>query len=169
MIIVSIISLLISTLLQGIVSNYIGYNFNNLSWLLTIYPLINILILSPYFENKIKNIILIIVFGLLTDIVYGNTLILNTSIFLACFFISKSFHSLLPYNLLTINISNLLNVFIYHIINFLLLIALRYDNYTWRILLKLTSHSIIMTIIYSSILYLLIEYIYKKFELKEVK
>ena len=169
MIIVSIITLLISSLLQGMVSNYIGYSFNKLSWLITIYPLINILILTPYFENKGKHIILIIIFGLLTDIVYGNTLILNTSIFLACYFVSKSFHTFLPYNLLTINISNILNIFLYHIINFLLLIILKYDNYTWKILLKLMTHSIIMTIIYSSILYLLIEFIYKKFELKEVK
>lgn len=169
MLVLSIITLLISTLIQGIISNYIGYTFNNLSWFLTVYPLINILILAPYFDNKKKYFALIVIFGLLTDIVYGNTFILNTSLFLACYQLSKFFHSFFPYNLLTINISNLLNIFFYHFVTFLILTVLRYDNYTWSILLKVLTHSIIMTIIYSSIVYLIISAINKKLELKEVK
>ena len=169
MIILSIITLIISFLMQGITSNYIGYHPSNLSWFLTIYPLITLLILTPHFEDNKKILILVIIFGLLTDIVYTNTPVLNTCIFIAVYNISKYFHFIFPYNLLTINISNLLSIFTYHIISFLFLYIIKYDNYTIQTLLKILSHSIIMTIIYTSILYLIIESITKKFELKEIK
>ena len=169
MIILSIITLIISFLIQGIASNYIGYHQTNLSWFLTIYPLINLLILTPHFEESKKLLILVIIFGLLTDIVYTNTPVLNTCIFITVYSLSKCFHFIFPYNLLTLNISNLLGICIYHIINFIFLIVIRYDNYSIKMLLQVISHSIIMTIIYTSILYIIIEKITKKLELKEVK
>ena len=169
MIIVSIITLIISFLLQGIISNYLGYSLNSLSWFLTIYPLINILILTPHFENTSKNITIIIITGLLIDIVYTNTFMLNACLFVLIYYFSKIFHFLFPYNLLTINISNLLGVETYHIVTFLFLSLIRYDKFSFKILLKVLSHNIIMTLIYTSIMYIIIETIVKKFELKEIK
>ena len=169
MIILSIITLTISFLLQGIISNYLGYNLNNLSWLITIYPLINLLILVPHFENSKKKIALIAIIGLLTDMFYTKTGVLNVFLFLTIYYFSKSFHSFFPYNLLTINISNILSITLYHLITFIFLTLLKYNNYGLIILLKILSHSIIMTIIYSSIIYLIIDYIIKKLNLKEIK
>ncbi len=168
MMIVALITTFLSFLLQGIISNYQGYTPNNLSWFLTIYPLINLLILVPHFDNKKKIIILIIIFGILTDIIYTHTIILNACLFALIYYFSKTFHFLLPYNLLTMNISNILSIMIYHILSFLLLAISRYDSYSLLLLGKVLSHSLLMTIIYTSILYLLIEWITKKFELKEI-
>ena len=169
MMIVSIITLIFSFLLQGIISNYLGYHPNSLSWFLTIYPLINLLILTPHFENTKKNLAAVIIIGLLIDIVYTNTFILNACIFVAIYYLSSAFHFFFPYNLLTINISNILCIIAYHIINFLFLSLLRYDSYSISLLINILSHSILMTIIYSSIIYIIIESISKKFELKEIK
>ena len=169
MIIIAIASTLFSFLLMGMISNYQGYIPSSLSWFQTIYPLVALLILAPYFENKKKLIALVIITGLLTDIIYSHSIILNACLFATIYYFSKTFHFFFPYNLLTINISNLLSIFIYHIISFLILLLLRYDSYNLLTLGKILSHSILMTIIYTSIIYLLIDFIYKKFELKEIK
>ena len=169
MMLLTIISLILSFLLQGIMSNYLTVSKDTISWALTIYPLITILVLTPYFENKKKNIILVFLIGLLIDITYTNTFILNASIFIAIYFISKSFHFFFPYNLLTINISNILSIISYHIINFLFLSLIRYDSYGIKFFLKMITHSLLMTIIYGSIFYLIIEHITKRLELKEIK
>ena len=166
---ISIIIVITSFLLQGIMSNYLAYEISNPSWFLTIYPLISILILIPYFENSKKQIILIIIIGLLVDVAYSNTFILNTSLFLVAYYISKAFHKIFPYNLLTINISNLINIIIYHTLTCIYLTIIRYDYYNLKLLLTSITHSILMTIIYSSIVYLITSTIYQRFELKEIK
>ena len=169
MFIISIIVLLISTFIQGTASNYIGYTYDNLSIFSTLYVLISLMILNPFFENKKKYFCLLVIFSLIIDIAYTNTPGLNTGLFLVIYYFSKAFHFFFPYNWFTISLSNLIAVTIYHTLTFLLLMILKYDTYTISILLKILSHSILMTIIYSSTIYTILVLIVKKFELKEVK
>lgn len=166
MMILSIILLIISFLLQGLVSNFIGVNS---SIFYTIYVLISLLIIYPHFENKNKYLILLFIFGLLMDLVYTNTTLLNVSLFFIIYYFSRMFHFFLPYNLLTINISNILSVFIYNIITFLMLVILRVDSYSFISLIKLLGSSILMSIIFTSIVYWLVNYLKKRLDLKEVK
>ena len=164
--ILSIILLIISFLLQGLVSNFIGVNS---SIFYTVYVLISLLIIYPHFENKKKYLILLFIFGLLMDLVYTNTTLLNVSLFFIIYYFSRMFHFFLPYNLLTINISNILSVFIYNIITFLMLVILRVDSYSFISLIKLLGSSILMSIIFTSIVYWLVNYLKKRLDLKEVK
>ena len=169
MMILSIITFIISFLLQGITSLYFYYGFEHLSWFFTIYPLISLLILVPYFESDRKRLIFVIVVGLLVDIIYANTFVFHVCVFLIIYYFSKFFHFFFPYNLFTINLSNLLSIFIYHIISFLFLFFVRYDHYNIFVLLRVMGHSIIMTFIYTSIVYLIVDSIFKRFHLKEIK
>ena len=84
----------------------------------TIYILITLLLIYPYFENKKKYLLLLVIFGWLVDLVYCNTFLLNISIFYIVYKCSNLFHFFLPENLFTINISNLLGVFIYQLLSF---------------------------------------------------
>lgn len=165
----SIIVLILSCFVQGMISNYLGYTYLDLSIFSTIYILIALLVIKPYFENEQKYFILLIIFGLLMDIVYTNTFILNTCLFIVIYYFTKFFHFFFPYNYMTINISNLLSIFIYHIITFLFLWLLRYDHYSLGMLLKILTHSIIMTLFYTSLVYEVVYLIQKKFQLKVVK
>lgn len=169
MMLVSIFTVILSLLIQGTVSNYIGYTYTDLSIFSTIYILLSLLVINQYFENKKKYLILLIIFGIIVDIIYTNTIGLNTVLFIITYYFSKAFHFFFPYNLFTINISNLLSIFFYHIISFFFLTILKYDSYTIWMLTKILTHSILMTIIYTTIVFLIIEFIKNKFELKEVK
>lgn len=169
MIILSLILLLISIMLQGIISNYFGYIYDSITLFSTVYVLITLLILNPYFENKKKYFALLIIAGLIMDITYTDIFLLNTCLFMVSYYLSKTFHFFFPYNWITISISNLLSIFTYHIITFIFLTLLSYDSYTIWTLLKILTHSILMTIIYSNIIYTIVTFINTKFQLKEVK
>ena len=120
MILISI-SMILSFILQGFISNYIGTLFNNLSLFYTIYILINLLIVKQYFENETKYLYLIIIVGVMTDLVYSNVLLTNLFIFTIICQFSKKFHAIFPYNALTLSISNILSIWLYHILSFLIL------------------------------------------------
>lgn len=169
MMILAIILTILSILIQGTMSNYIGYTYQSLSFFSTLYTLITLLIIYPHFENKKKHFIILVVSGIIIDFAYTDVFLLNTCLFIFCYYFSKAFHFFFPYNFLTINICNLLNVFLYHIVSFIFLTLSKYDNYTILVLLKILSHSIVMTFIYTSILYYMVIFIKKKLQLENVK
>ena len=124
-----------------------------------------------YPKETISSIFLIIlvIFGWLVDVVYTNTFLLNISLFYLIYKFSSVFHFFLPYNLFTINVSNLLGVFIYHILSFILLSLLGFDNYSWMMLAKVLGCNIIMTVVYTTVSYLGIYFVRERLDLKEVK
>lgn len=169
MIIIIIVLLILSTFLQSTTSLYLGYTYENLSIFSTLYVLITLMIIKTHFENKKKYFFLLIFLGIIIDISYTGTFGLNSCLFIVCYYISVSFHSFFPYNCFTISVSNLLCVFIYHIISFLFLVLFKYDSYSITALLKILSHSILMTITYSNIIYWIMYFITKKYQLKPIK
>lgn len=169
MIIVSVISLLFSLFLQGLVSNFQSYTMHDLSIFSAVYMLLTLVVLQPYFENDKKFLILIIIFGVLLDITYSNTFILCTCIFLAIFYLNKLLNFFFPYNLFTVNLFAVLSMVSYHILTFLFLVILNFDSYNIIILLKVIGCNLIMTIVYTSIMYYLIDFVYKKFKLKIIR
>lgn len=167
--IISTISLIFSFLFQGYISTKLNYSLMNPSWFSTIYILINLVILIPYFESNKKYLKLLIIFGLLMDIVYTNTFILNTIIFILIYFISKFINYLLPQNIFTINLLNIISIIIYHTLSFIILSIIKYDTYSISCLFTIISKSMIMTIIYGSILHIIISSLFKQFNIKEIK
>ncbi len=169
MIVVSIVSLFLSFLLQGLVSNFLPYTINSLSIFSTVFVLVNLVILQEYYENHKKFILLIIIFGLLMDIVYNGTMLLSVFIFLVIFYVNKGLKFLLPYNIFTVNLFAFISVIIYHVMTFLFLIILGFDTYSVIVLLKIIGCNILMTVIFASLLYFVISKIVKKFELRVVR
>lgn len=169
MMIVSIVSLIFSCIIQGILSNYLGYTYSDLSYFSTIYILINFVVLKPYFENDKKYLLILIIFGFAMGIGYTDAVFLNVFLFLGTYYFIKIFHFFFPYNFFTLNISCLFSIFLYHTITFLFLFLLKSDYYTIDMLFHIIVRSIPMTICYSSFLYFILGYIFKKFELREIK
>ena len=82
MITVSIISLVFSFLLQGLMSNIFNFNIGSLSVFCTIYLVVNMVVLQQYFDYDKKYLIIISIFGLMMDIVYSSTALFNVFIFI---------------------------------------------------------------------------------------
>lgn len=166
---ISFISMLFSFLFQGYISTHLNYSLTNPSWFSCIYILINLVILMPYFENRKKYLKLLIIFGLLMDIVYTNTFILNTFIFLIIYFICKWINYYLPHNFFIVNLLNIISIILYHTLTFIILFIIKYDNYSIMSLITIITHSMLMTIIYGSIMYLIISSLLNHFNIKTIK
>lgn len=164
----AIIILILSFLTEGFMSNYFYSTISNSNPLTSLYLLIALTILYPYFYNKKKYYILLIIFGLLFDLVYTNTFIFSTILFIIISLEVKLLTSILPFNIFMINIISIITVTLYHILTFFVLTIVNYGTYNFNMLLSICSNSILMTIIYTTILYLITNIIYHK-ETKIIK
>lgn len=158
--IVIIIYLIISFLLDSIISLYIPASLTTLSYFKTIYILVSLVVIFNYFENSKKYLIIAIILGALFDTVYTNTFLLNIVIFIVVYFLLTELDYIIPNNLFTINIKSLSALYTYHILTYIILLLTHYNSYSFSILLNILMKSTIMTIIYTTISYLLIKKIY---------
>lgn len=168
MIVVILLSI-ISFILEGFISIYQNYTLLNPTIFSTIYTLITLMIVGKYFENFQRYILIVVIFGLLYDIVYTNTFILNAILFLLICLVSNFISRILSDTVVNANIINLIGIFLYHILSFIILSVIGYSHYSFKLLFIILSRSILMTIIYTIIIYYLSDYLYKKFELKQIR
>ena len=167
--IISVILLIISFLLEGLISNYLSSSFNDLNLFSTLYTLITLIVIYPYFYNKKKYYILLIIFGALMDVVYTNTFMLNIVLFIAISLIIRILNFILPENILIVNIVSLCSVILYHVLSYIILTVINYNTYPISMLFEICVNSIIMTLIYTSLIYLVSKKIYEKFDKKQIR
>ena len=164
--IVAITYVIISFLLDGIVSNLIPFNLVDPSWFKTIYSIISLVILYNYFDNQKKYLSILIVLGIFFDIIYTNTFILNVIVFLIIYLILSRLDYIITTNIFTINLKSIVCISLYHILTYIILLLSNYNDYSIKLLGLILLRSIIMTIIYTSISYLLMNKIYDNKRIK---
>ena len=167
--IISIILLIFSFLFEGFISNYITSSLSDLNMFSTLYTLITLVVISPYFYNEKKYYILLIIFAFLIDVTYTNTFILNVVLFIAISLIIKFLNFVLPNNVLMVNIMSLCAVVLYHIISYIILTIINYNNYPFSLLINICLNSIIMTIIYTTFIYSISKFLYANFDMKQIR
>ena len=160
--IIMVIYAVISFLLDGLLSNCFSTFIINPSYFRTIYSVVALVIMFNYFDNKSKYMYILVGLGVLFDIVYTNTFILNIVIFLVIYLFLNIMDYYLSNNVFTTNIKAILAILIYHTFSYLVFLLVHYQNYTSDLLALILVRSIIMTIIYTSISYLIIKKIYNK-------
>jgi len=151
---------ILSFLIDGLMSELLPFSLVNPSWFKTIYSVISLVILYNYFDNQKKYLYLVIGLGFFFDIVYTNTFILNIVVFLIIYFILSWLDYVITTNIFTINLKSIVCVSLYHILTYIILLLSNYNDYTINLLGLILIRSIIMTIIYTTISYLLMNKIY---------
>lgn len=164
--IIAVTYIVISFILDSLISNLIPFNLVNPSYFKTIYSIISLVIIYNYFDNKTKYLSILIILGIFFDIVYTNTFILNVVIFLIIYIILSSLDYLIPNNIITINIKSITCISSYHILTYIILLLSNYNNYSIKLLGIILIRSIIVTIIYTTISYLIINKIYDNKKIK---
>jgi len=167
--IIATIFLIISFLFEGLISNYISSSFSSLNLFSTLYTLIALVVIYPYFYNEKKYYILLIIFGLLLDIVYTNTFMLNIFLFIIISLIIKILNFILPENILMMNLISIFSVILYHTLSYVILTVINYNTYPISLLLDICINSIIMTVIYTSVIYFLAKVLFNKFDMKQIR
>jgi len=167
--IISVILLIFSFLFEGFISNCIASSLTEFNLFSTLYTLITLVVIYQYFYNEKKYYILLIIFSFLIDIVYTNTLILNVVLFIAISLIVKFLNFILPENILMVNIMSICSVILYHILSYIILTIINYNTYPMSLLLNICLNSIIMTIIYTTLIYYVSKFLYSKFDMKQIR
>ena len=96
--------IILSFLLDGLISNYLNFTISSISYFTTIYTIISFAVSYNYFTNKKKYLLVLLIMGLLFDIVYTNTFPLNVIVFILIGMLVGYLDESLPSNILTINI-----------------------------------------------------------------
>lgn len=167
--VVCLISVIISFLLESFASSYIAYTFPNMSLFCTIYSLVSLVIIYPYFSKKGKYLVIYFCTSIFFDLVFSNIALINIFIFIILYFIIKYLDYILPHNMGNSIIKSLIIVFTYNILSFIILNVTMYDKYSIMVLIRVLYSNIIMTIVYSIITYLFVNTLFNKFSLKKVK
>lgn len=158
-----IIILLISLLLDGLLTNYLPYLVNDLSLFTPLLTLVAIFIVYPFFRKKELNYYLTAFFtGILYDLFYTNLLFFNAIIFLIIALITKYLYKNLEVSCLKLIIYIPLIVLIYESIQALILAIFSIVPITFTKLGYKIVHSLILNIIYGQLLYLITILVKKK-------
>lgn len=167
--IIAIIYMIISFLLENFMSIIFPSTLSSVSFFTTIYTIIGLVILYPYFSNYKKYYLLVIIFGLLFDILYTSTFVLNVVLFLTVAIVIKVLYDIFPENIFMTNLISIIVIVLYHLFSFIILSIFGNINYDIMLLINIITHSLLMTIIYTSISYFVIKFIYGKYNVKQIK
>ena len=142
--------IIISFVLDNFISNFINHN----SLFYPLFTLLSLIIIYPKFTKKLNKYYLIsFLLGLTYDIAVTDTLFLNAFIFLLLSYIINYIFKTIPYNYFSVLIISIVSIIYYRLITYLVLLLLNYLNFNIVVLLKSIYNSLILNIIYITILY----------------
>lgn len=161
----AIIIMIISLLLDGLLSNYLPYLVNDLSLFTPLFTLISIFIIYPFYRKREKEYFIhIFILGIIYDLLYTNLLFFTGVIFvivgLIIKFIIKNYElgylKILLYMVIIIVLYESITVFFLGIYN---VIPISFNKLIYKI-----SHSLIINLIYGELLFIIIKILPKRFK-----
>lgn len=149
--------IVISLLLDGISSYFLPYLPNDLSLLTPMLTVVTIFLIYPFYRKQEKKYFLIVfITGLIYDLLYTNLLFFNATLFLIIGIVSKYIYKNYEPNYLNLIIQIALIITIYELVTALIIIVFNLVPITLTKVLYKISHSLILNILYSEILFLII-------------
>ena len=160
-----IIIILISLILDGLLTNYLPYLVNDLSLFTPLFTLISISLLYPYYRKKEKEVFIIIfITGFIYDLFYTNLLFINGLLFLLIGYLSKFIYRRYEIDYFKLIIYITLIVVVYESSLVLIILIFNLVPVTLTKLLYKISHSLILNIIYGELLYFILNNLPKKYK-----
>lgn len=162
---VSIIILIVSLFLDGILSNYLPFLVNDLSLFTPLLTLVSIFLIYPFFKKK-ETLYFVIVFflGMIYDLFYTNLLFFNAVLFLCMALITMYIYKNLEVNALKLLIYLIIIITSYESLTGLILFIYNIVPVTIPKVLYKITHSLILNIIYGELLYWIIKVLPKKYK-----
>lgn len=162
---IGIIIIIISLLLDGLLSNYLPFLVNDLSIFTPLLTLISISLLYPYYRKKEKYFfIMIFITGIVYDLLYTNLLFFNGLLFLLIAYISKLIYHTYEMDYFKLIIYLAMIITIYESVTGLILFIFNLVPITFSRVIYKIIHSLLLNIIYGELLYLILNLIPKKYK-----
>lgn len=148
----------ISFIMDSVVSNFnVG---------LPLLTLMSLIIIYPYFKKDNHNFIRLCgIVGLLYDLVYTDTFLLNFLIFIAMGLIIMYINERIENNLFNTILTALISIVSYRLITYFILVLTGYLNINISHLISSIMGSLMINFIYVTILYLVTDYYHNKYHI----
>ena len=162
---IPIIIIVISLLFDGLLTNYLPYLVNDLSYFTPLFTVVSIFIIYPFYrKNNKKYFITIFLLGFIYDLFYTNLLFYNAVIFLIICIIFCFINYNFEINFLKLIIYTVIIVVLYESISAGILFVFNIVPISFDKLFYKISHSLLLNIIYMETIYIVIKIIPKKYK-----
>ncbi|MBQ9019291.1 MAG: hypothetical protein IJ097_03140 [Bacilli bacterium] len=162
---ISISIVIISLILDGILTNFLPYLNNNLSFFTPLLTLVSIFMIYPFFKKKeIKYFILIFIIGIIYDLFYTNLLFFNAVMFVIIGLVIRYIYKSYEITPIRLILYIILLIISYELLTGIILLVFNIVPITiYKLLYKIT-HSLILNIIYGELIYYILKIIPKKYK-----
>lgn len=156
------IIVIISFLLEGIVSNFVPIN----GFLAPLFTLVALIIIYPLFDEVSEYYKYAFVTGLAYDLFYTDTILFHAIIFCFMAFIITCLNLVLSDNYLNILVIMGICILIYRVITYSLLVLVSSMAFDFIALILSVLKSLIINLIYSALLFFVVKKCQKKYKYK---
>ena len=160
---IPLIILILSFILDGILTNFLPYI--ELSLFTPLLTLVSIFLIYPFYKKtEIRYFVTLIILGLLYDLFYTNLLFFNATLFLLIGFITKIIYRNLDINFIKLIIYIIGIIIIYELTTGIIILIFNLVPITITKILYKITHSILLNVIYAELIYFILKIIPKKFK-----
>ena len=155
---------LISLLLDGLLTNILPYTVENLSLLTPSLTLISLLLVYPFYRKKeMKYTILILITGVIYDLLYTNLLFFNAILFYIVIRVMQYIYKKYEINYFTIIINTIIAITTYEVLQVIIISIYNLYPITLYSLVYKIKSSLLLNIIYAELIYFIISIIPRKY------
>jgi len=157
--------MILSFFLDGILTNFLPYLVNDLSYFTPMLTLVSIILIYPFYKkDERKYFITVFILGLLYDLFYTNLLFFNAVLFTLIALINKRIQKRISFNAMNLLGETILIIISYELLTGILLFTYNIVPVTiYKIFYKII-HSILLNILYVEGIYGIIKIIPKKYK-----
>lgn len=156
------IIIIISFLLEGIVSNFVPIN----GFLTPLFTLVALIIIYPLFDEVSEYYKYAFVTGLAYDLFYTDTILFHAIIFCFMAFIITRLNLVLSDNYLNILVIMGICILIYRVVTYSLLVLVSTMAFDFMALIISVLKSLIINLIYSALLFFVVKKCQRKYKYK---
>ena len=162
---IPLIIVIISLFIDGLLTNILPYTINDLSIFTPMFTILLPIVIYPfYIKQEKKYLSTLIITGIIYDIFYTNLLFYNAIVLFIFGLIIIKLYKNIGYNYYKVLVYSLLLIVLYELFNATIILVLNLVPITpYRVFYKII-HSILLNLIYISIIYLIIKKLPKKYK-----
>ncbi len=162
---ISLIIVIISLFLDGILSNFLPYLYTNLSIFTPLLTLISIFMIYPFFKKKERTyFIIIFIIGIIYDLLYTNLLFFNGVIFVSIGLLIKYIYKTYEITPLRLILYLVILITSYETLTSIILLIYNVVPVTFHKVFYKIINSLLLNIIYGELIYLIIKIIPNKYK-----
>lgn len=161
---ISSIILIVSLLLDGILTNYLSYMVSDLSLFTPLLTVTSLVLICPFFyKEKKKYLIYSFVIGFAYDLFYTNLLFFNGLIFLLLGFIILKLYKIFGTGYIKALIGIVITIVLYETLTACGIVVFNLVPVTFEKLVYKITHSLLLNLIYGELVFIVLKLIPKKY------